>query len=126
MANDDHQAGARPLTEDEEWFRDRLRNLLGASVPTLMILAGFLLSGDEPRFSILKCFYGELGHLMCEKALGLVVVSVLIFHIWVVKVHDTHSKLPPHPTVPTKDQVKKEMRVVEVTLAVMVALAIKS
>lgn len=124
MANPDGAVGTNALSKDDEWFRDRLVKQLTAAIPALMVLAGFLLAGNEERFSIEACCDPTAEKILCDKAKGLIGVSVVFYALWVASVVRLFRKLPVHRTVPTTWEVSGRLVAIGTVLAVMVGLAV--
>lgn len=132
MVDDSHDtevAGQPPaLDETQLFFRDTLVSLLRGAIPTLMILAGFLLSGNETRFSIQACcdagYDPNLRDLHCDKAIGLILISTLMLSVWSFLLFRLRKRLPDHPTIPGLKALALAVGASAVALFVMVYLAV--
>jgi divalent metal cation (Fe/Co/Zn/Cd) transporter len=89
MSQDEHE-----LTKSEEWFRDRLNDLLGYGVAAFTVIIGWLLSSDS-----LISLAREASEDKRGAAIALAILMPVIWVIWYVIILRLHSKCPSHPTV---------------------------
>lgn len=106
------------LTKTEEWFRDKLNNLMGLGGAAVLIIAGWLISHDSV-FS--------LAHTDADKheaAIFLCTSAPLAWALWYVALLKTHSKCPAHPTVIRRRFLHLYIVGAGVVLFIMVLLAV--
>ena len=82
------------LTKVEEWFRDRLNNLLGLGGAAFVVIAGWLISND----SVISLAH-EADADKREAAIFLCICVPVAWTLWYVVLLKIHSKCPAHPTV---------------------------
>ena len=82
------------LTTSEEWFRDRLTDLLGYGAAGFTVLIGWLLSND----SIISLDHNADADKR-EAAIALAVGMPIVWGLWYMLTLRLHSKCPNHPTV---------------------------
>jgi hypothetical protein len=92
MNQDEHE-----LTKSEEWFRDRLNDILGYGVAAFTVIIGWLLSSDS-LISISR----ESQTDKRDAAIALAILMPLSWILWYIVILRLHSNCPPHPTVITR------------------------
>lgn len=84
----------RDLNKSDEWFRDRVNDLLGLGGAAFLVIAGWLISND----SVISLAH-EADADKREAAIFLCVAAPVAWVLWYVVLSKIHSKCPAHPTV---------------------------